>query len=73
MKKALLFVFCFIASCVLGFSQSTHWKASKPGPDGFMLLGYITLDGEEMFSESLEIGTFNQNGICVGAEKVTPS
>jgi len=68
MKKALLFVFCFIASCVLGFSQSTHWKASKPGPDGFMLLGYITLDGEEMFSESLEIGTFNQNGICVGAD-----
>ena len=31
-------------------------------------MGYITIDGEESFSESLEIGTFNANNVCVGAD-----
>ena len=68
MKKALLFVFCFAASCLLGFGQDgTYWHASHPGSAGYMLMGYITIDGEETFSESLEIGSFNED-VCVGAD-----
>lgn len=66
MKKITLLVFCFIASCTLGFAQ-TYWHASHPGSDFYNLMGYITIDGEESFSESLEIGTF-LGETCVGAD-----
>lgn len=67
MKKITLFVFCLIASCTLGFAQSTYWHASHPGSDFYNLMGYITIDGEESHSESLEIGTF-LGDMCVGAD-----
>ena len=67
MKKITLFVFCLIASCTIGYAQ-TYWHASHPGNGFYNLMGYITIDGEESFSESLEIGSFNEDGTCVGAD-----
>lgn len=67
MKKTVLLVFCLIASSIIGFGQ-TYWHATHPGNAGFMLMGYITIDGEENTSEYLEIGSFNGDGACVGAD-----
>ena len=69
MKRIALFVLCIIASCAFGYAQN-HWTSNKPGSDAYNLLGYIVIDDEEVFSESLEIGSFNSalDDLCVGAD-----
>ena len=72
MKKSLLFIIACFASASM-FAAGEHYQINNQGMGSqyTKLNGVLVIDGVEQANPNLEIGVFDQDGICRGAKKPT--
>lgn len=72
MKKVLVLLLACLASVGM-FAQKTgeHYEYIYAPNQPFFtkLIGVLTIDGVEQFNDNLEIGAFDPDGVCRGAQK----
>ena len=73
MFKKISFFFIMLLSVAVGQvngQTKTHWEVNSEGTGSLSLkiTGKLYIDGEYIENENIEIGVFDQDGICRGAK-----
>ena len=68
MKKVLVFLLVCLASTVMFAQTETRWTAVPCGDLNMSMNVNVHLDGVLQANENLELGVFDQNGVCRAAK-----